>query len=652
MRDAGRTPYAELAQFGLYIVPVSLPVTDAGSLNDPLESELTEWAQIYPGTGREQDTEWVRYNAITLDGQLIRVHDGPWRQLHRILTSQLRLDARMLFGPLGGATTTGVSGSHPGYSTPQDDGLARIGYLDPIEVRWPIVHHARRALDFRGDAFSRTSSHGFPAGAMVVPCHRLEMDWGRMGALSARIGRNDRVALVGGTQASGTSRPPVDWHTVNWFAQRHGGDVFRNNGDSGGLPPAGGPERLGPHPFQMVAFKSGVNDLFVGPAERQDFLDTRRVDRVVKFPSGEMPAAYVEAAWLGGVNPALGDFDPASGFIDDVSVVERFAETTLLNTGIDDSAMEIPVRMHTRLYSYGPLGVSTDLTRAYPEFGGLLLIDGEVIAYRSYDNGVFSVAAGGRGLLGTEPRAHADTARVQYLPHVPAAILQEPVSSLDHEFVVQGIGALPRFGGTVLLGQQNPEVIHYTWTNSGGTALVMPEWFDPEDLQNRGTGLFRGRYGTVPQGATEGAPLIWLPFRHWDRYHERSDDPELAYYQATRRETPVYWSTLQWRDENPEPSLLALRVTVNIDDAGSFADDPTKVPGMFLFEQGTIEDQPNRIDWQGSTIELRFATEYKPGAFDPVSFLSNGWKQSISIQDVIVNYEGDTRILEERKTNR
>ena len=95
-----------------------------------------------------------------------------------------------------------------------------------------------------------------------------------------------------------------------------------------------------------------------------------------------------------------------------------------------------------------------------------------------------------------------------------------------------------------------------------------------------------------------------------------------------------------------------MKITVNIDNAGTFRDDPKKVRGMFRFEKGTVDDHPNKIGWQGGLFELRFATEYKPGAFDPVEFLANGWKQAITVKDLILQYEGQTRILHEVETGR
>jgi len=637
-------PFSELQQMVLYVVPISLPVNDVSCLNDPAETQTVEWAQIYPGKGNEQDTEWVRYNLITKEGELVRAHHNAWRSLYNTICH--RIGDRTLLATGGGIGRGNEPTVTPlAFKPPQDDGQKRIGYIDQLEQDHGIVYYARRALSFRGDPTTGTTSHAFSGGAEVMAGHRLELDWGKLGALSARCGRNDRVALVGGTKASGDARPPLEWHTLNWKWQRHGGDNYNREPSDNGVEP----EHWGPWSFQMVAFKAPVQNVFVGPEQRTDLLDTRRVDRVVKFPSGELPAAYVEAAHFGGVNPSVGDYSSATGMIDEVSALHKYTETTVLNVEVTAEATEIPIRLHTRLFSYGTIGVRNQMTQSYPQEGGLLRIDNELIAYKSHADGVFQVAENGRGLLGTEAREHGDCARVHFVPQIPCAILAGGAGASTNMFTTQDNGSFPHYAGTFLMGQ---ELVHYTWTSEDNKILEMPRWFDPDDDQTDGMGLLRGRYGTVPQAGASGSPILWFPTRFWDRYHERSEDPEVAYYQVTRRETPVFFTGIRWKEENPASSFLKLHAVVNIDKAGSFAADPDKVRGMFEFHKGTVDDKSNKLNWQGSLIEVRFATEYKPGAFDPESYMSNGWKRAITVKDLIINYQGRSQILEEYPTSR
>ena len=325
---------------------------------------------------------------------------------------------------------------------------------------------------------------------------RLELDRGRYGGLSARVGRNDRVAFVGGTQASGQNRPPVEWHSVNWVSQRHGFDAPPQRNASG--------ERLGPFPFQLIGVKDSIKQVFVGPATRNDLRDTRLIDRVVKFPAGELPAAYVRDARFGGSEV----YTPMRGLVDELVAMWRNSEPLVLVASIDDRAAEFTVHQHLKVYPWGTVTVAQDLTRLTPNYGGLVMIDGEILAYQGYATGTYRLAENGRGLLGTEARAHSRGARVHFLRHVPAAILAAAVSESSHQIIVNNLGNLPRHGGTLLLGH---ELLHYSWTVLNQMA-EMPTWQDPDDQdgQSRATkGLFRGRFGTLPATAGVGEPVIW-----------------------------------------------------------------------------------------------------------------------------------------------
>ena len=165
-------------------------------------------------------------------------------------------------------------------------------------------------------------------------------------------------------------------------------------------------------------------------------------------------------------------------------------------------------------------------------------------------------------------------------------------------------------------------------------------------------GLFRGRYGTTPYSALSGEPLIGFPFRVWDRYRERTEDPELSYFQTTIRQGSAYFTELMWREDNDEPKLVDLQCLVRLDGKGGFADDPLAGPSLRKFEQGSVDDHGNKIDRQAETLEARFFVTYKGAAFDPFTFLMQGWKKSPSVTAVVLSFEGEPRILEERVTAR
>jgi hypothetical protein len=54
----------------------------------------------------------------------------------------------------------------------------------------------------------------------------------------------------------------------------------------------------------------------------------------------------------------------------------------------------------------------------------------------------------------------------------------------------------------------------------------------------------------------------------------------------------------------------------------------------------------------GSQLELRFLTRYQPGCVDLVTYRAHGWKTTARIEDVRVEYEGQSRVLVEEVTAR
>ncbi len=647
-----RIPAEELHQYLCYVVPISLPVAGA-NLPDPTVIGRSEWAQIY-SEGDEANTEWVRYDYLDPQGWLVRANLHRWLAVWRELTDTTAEDGvdngegAALGGQLGAEELNALLTRFPYPEVRREAGVGYIGYTDDVEFdpNFPQIQLVRRALRFRGDPLTGTTSHAHGSNAMVLPCHRFELDWGNYGARSGRAGRNDRIALVAGSQASGTERPGVEWHTVNWAARRFAFDADPGNVNDPYYfiePDEGVPrEMLGLYPFQLVGLKAGVGGtLLIGPEERNFNTDSRQLDRMVKFPSGELPAAAAENGEFG--TTPLRDLRDCSGIVDDIGVVNRRARALLLDEELAQDGRTFLVRTDLVVTPYGYATFNGDLTRTVPQAGGLVSIDGEILAYESHSDGTFVIASEGRGLLGSEPRPHSEGALVYFLDHIPAAILTAPVNGSASELVVADAADLPAYGGTLLLARN--ELLHYAWVDAGAV-LTMPSWDDPDAPQTRGRGLLRGRYGTTPVGAGVGEPVIWFPQRYWDRHHERADDPELAYFQITWDLAPVFFRGLLWEEERDD-ELIDVECLVRIDGRGSFADDPETSPHLFRFDRGGVE---NPIGRQGSRIEARFSTVYRPGAFDPQTFRANTWKKAPMVRALLLDYEGEGRVLDEKVT--
>ncbi|MCA3007382.1 MAG: hypothetical protein INH34_03290 [Phycisphaerales bacterium] len=633
-QEPGRT-FDDLPTEIVFVVPISLPVANTQVLWDPQARQMTEFCQLLP-TGNAVDTEWVRYDVIAERRHIVRGNRAAWEALRFILTNRIGA-AQIDVGPLG-------PNSQPSATTPPWPQVVPtsgyIGYVPQMESTWPQIHAARRALAFRGDPFTGTSSHP-QASAAVLPCHRMQLSWGNFGVYTGRAGRHDRVAMVQGSTASGTQRPPVEWLSVNWACRRYEAD----NLQQGQTPP----ERLGPWPFQLVGFTDQVTNVYLGPPRGTPVFEPRRFDRLVKFPSGELPAAWCQQPTLGA---GIGNAQQMQGYVDEVDLVQHARPTLVLDEDCADGAQTFRVVPTMLVASSGPVYFANDITPALPQTGGLVQIGGEVLAYQTHADGTFQVAINGRGLLNTQPRSHARGSRVEFLSHRSAAILASGLGIRDNTLPLQDLGALSPRQGTVLVGT---ELLHYSWIRRNGdqVQLEMPRHFPGEDEPGGGQprGLFRGRFGTMPATAGAGQAVVGFPFRYWDRQVERSDDPELAYFQVTHTEAPGFFKSLRWRQETLDPRVDVVCLA-RVDGKLPWEGAPLPAGGFWELRGGSADAPPHRLMHHGSQLELRFLTRYQPGCVDLVTYRAHGWKTTARIEDVRVEYEGQSRVLVEEVTAR
>lgn len=622
----------------VWVVPVSIPVQGANTLWDPASTLLTEWVQLLPN-GADQDTEWVRYDAIADNTHLVRGNRAAWRSVYNALTNGTGRRTVQV-GQLGPNETAAQSVIEPPWTTVQPSS-GFIGYIPQAESTWPQIYAARTRLRFRGDPFTGTSSHP-QNNAKVLQCHRINLLWGNYGAYTGRVGRHDRVALVQGSAATGNDRPTVEWHTVNWQAYRYNSDNLQANR----VPD----ELLGPWPFQLIGLRDEVRGLFQGPPQGTVIEDPRQFDRIVKFPSGELPAAFCANPAIGA---GVGGEQPITGIVDEVEVIAHIAQDLVLEEIMDANAQQFTVNPLYYNNSMGAVWSGRDLSAQYPENGGLVQIDDEVMAYTQRSNGVFTVAQNGRGLLNTEARGHDRGARVKFLTHRACAILAGGVGGNESVIPVQDVSPLPT-AGTLLMGQ---ELLHYTWSRNNANTLEMPNWYPPNEdgTVDTGTsaarGLFRGRYGTQPQGASAGEVVISWPFRYWDRYAEFSDDPELHYSQLTTNEAPVFFRDVRWREETKDPRVQVI-CRVRTDSLAPWTAKADDLPGLWEFVGKPADGIAHKLNRGGSRLEIRFQTVYQPGCVDLQAFTQHGWKTSARVEDVRIQYEGQGRIFDEQVTAR
>jgi hypothetical protein len=615
----------------LSVVPISLALQNAADMPDPSVTGTTEWVQLF-SQSQPNDTEWVRYDAIVDRTHLVRTFRGSWESTRAVLTNQFALDDVQVgpLGPVGGAAPTPQA---PWPAVVSTSGY--IGYIPKLESDYPQIYLARQALQFRGDPFTRTSSHS-QQNAIATPCHRLDLWWGNFGAMTGRPGRHDRVALVQGSSSSGSQRPRVEWHTVNWSVRQYTGDLQYQN------PP---PERTSPDPFQLMAFQAPVQLLIRGQQRGAPITDMRLVDRVVKFPSGELPAATCDAVVAGG-NANSGE--TMAGAVDEISVADQCAFDLVVDEEFPDQAQQFLVRPNAYVAAHGLVYVNADLTVDFPQTGGLVQIDDEILAYQGHANGTFQVARNGRGLLGTKPQGHDRGSRVRFLTHRPAGITTASLSPRDEKIQLQAAGAMPKQFGSVLLNRT--EIAHYTWTRTLGTglSLEMPRFFPPGENGDTmaARGLFRGRYGSAAASLGAGEPVILMPTRHWDRHVDRSDDPEQAYFQLTTREAPVYFRGIRWEEETQDPTV-DIKLLVRADAKLPWREDTKVSPWLRELERSTGDSESVVLDLQATQLELRFVHVYSPGCLDLQTYRAHGWKTAPKVRNIELEYEGEPRIVRE-----
>ena len=153
--DVERTPLAQLQNYMLYVVPISIAVN--GVVTDPSTLGFSEWVQLY-NAGDEPSTEWVRYNLIMEGRHLVRANAGAWISAHGWLTMQFGgIDGMDIQNEVGRVRS--ARGATDQHFRPQALRSDYIGYVDVIEQEFPPIRAARMGLGFRGDPLTGTSSH-------------------------------------------------------------------------------------------------------------------------------------------------------------------------------------------------------------------------------------------------------------------------------------------------------------------------------------------------------------------------------------------------------------------------------------------------------------------------------------------------------------
>lgn len=661
-------PLQENMRFHLYVVPISLDVPGATAIDfiEPAPNR-SEFVQITRVADAEM-TEWVRYDTIQEQyGHLVRDHPSALEQLlvDLVTTVDPADDLTGVDVPGQGGPPGGGPGGPPkvgALAAPNADlasgksqpvaGPAWDPYLGVAEMDdYPLSRSIASRLQFRG--VMETHIHAQTAGLPVVPVLKMA----DRGVDGGRPGMHDEVFLVG--EDIGHLGWPMTVHRSYMPSGEH--QVHTWDHTPGELTAIAGASSAEPDNgyqthWQFVALTEGIPEPFLveNTGGGNNVTDPRMRARMVKWPSGERPRVVGGVAIGGDVRNGTGLTDAV---VDEVMfdspdfltglpganpATHTQAASMILREDMDESTTFLDVAPTTFITPDGYAGGGNGILGQLPADAGILRIGDELVAYDERDagNGELTLTIDGRGLLGTSPGPHQRSQPVAFLEHYVVTTLASGISGDDSMIPLEEGGDFPT-RGLVLIGD---ELIHYT--RRIGNQLDMPRGSNtPGAMDERGPGLFRGRFGTTPMDHPAGSTVILFPFRYWDLWADQADAPELAYMGFEIDQPGTWWMDTFWHAEGSGHGGSDVQVLVRTDPSVPWDSDPDDVHGLMLMTQGTENDEPIGLDTMSDRMEWRVFARYRAGAFDPLSGLSHGWKETPRLRALGASYMAPTLTL-------
>jgi hypothetical protein len=162
-------------------------------------------------------------------------------------------------------------------------------------------------------------------------------------------------------------------------------------------------------------------------------------------------------------------------------------------------------------------------------------------------------------------------------------------------------------------------------------------------MDQKGDGIFRGRYGTMPAAHASGEAVILFPTRYPDRWEQRADAPELSYFGFSLDQPAAFWGSCFFSKTDTDSARIGVLQRTSLQapwDADTDADPRVKV-----FWQGEKEASAMPISKQSDHIDWRVFVEYMPGAFDATTGMPQGWKQTPRMKLFSVFYHAPSMVL-------
>lgn len=640
----------------LYVVPISLAVPGVGQVQGFLDPPAGEsrFAQITHVDDAEK-TEWVRYDEVEYtSGHLVRDDPNALLALYRCLVhANVRdIPAGVGAGPGGGGKVASASSSSAAIASSAPVAVPlqqttnasaawdpRIGETENDPALWAVSRTAETNFQFRGVA--GTYSHQHADGTRILPVfgvRRNPYDGGRPGRLDAVFAASFEPGHVGWPLTVHRSYVASPTYEVLGWRQATDSNVatYVSPTDTNGIQIGGITE-----PFLLnmcwFAFQDRCPEILTPgtqvPNPNLPMLDSRLMARLSCFPSGERPRAVSRVVLGGGANGAPGAIPAA--LIDEVVFGDaKFGRempsvdpehvaggSLVVLENFDEGANTFRIEPKSARIALATVGSTRDLLGDWPADGGLARIGDEILAYQSVDaaDGRVNVATNGRGLLGTRAQAHQVGESVLLLEDRVVSVLGAGAAAGDG---VLSVASTQDFAGsdTVLVGE---ELITYTRVRQG--TLEMPRAsMAAGAMDERGDGIFRGRFGTAASTHAAGEAVIRFPTRYPDRWTERADAPEMSWFGLSVDQPAAMWNGFWFSKVDTESARVGVLVRTRSEvpwDA-----DPEDEKRLRLVWQGETQEGQVPIGLQSDRVEFRVFVDYQSGAFDARTGLAHGWK--------------------------
>ncbi len=388
-------------------------------------------------------------------------------------------------------------------------------------------------------------------------------------------------------------------------------------------------------------------------------MDSRRLTRLIKRPSGELPAVPIEAFSMG--RDYAGRLSRGSVVVDEL----RFATSSrpgallqkhfryVLNGDLDfEEDDELRLSDSMLRMAHGTLASSLlgpdalEILSALNPAGGLLLIGEEIVGYAGIDTSEFggTVYITERGLFGTERAFHEGGTSVSALDFWPATPLAGRISPEQAFIPLSDPAAFPDAPGLAWI---DGELVGFEGVDDG--ALTMPIRYGAGRLLPEG--LLRGRFGTGAADHDAGAMVRWMPARRRDRALLGSRRPESEFASLSVEADGAFFTEVVVQSSLPVDEIgLDLRFVLDgrasPHDAPAPEGDGDAALVGHAAEGRDAERTSVSLGRQADRLDLYLFARWFPGAFDAERFASHGWKLGPAVETVTVGHVQPDVVLE------